>query len=93
MAAEGNADRRVSDLEMQTNQRHVTEPLHVEKMAPTVSLTLAECLWRPPISGCELMRWWVVHFSSGDSDSRSPPLVQIFMSIACRLLFIAGENV
>ena len=31
-------------------------------------------------------------FSSGDSDSGSPLLVQFFMSKACRLLFIAGEN-
>jgi len=29
-------------------------------------------------------------FSSGDSGS--PPLVQIFVSSACRLLFIAGES-
>ena len=38
------------------------------------------------------VRQWVVHFSSGDSDSGSPPLVQIFMSVACRLLFIAGKK-
>ena len=31
-------------------------------------------------------------FSSGDSDSGSPLLVQIFSSAACRLLFITGEN-
>ena len=34
----------------------------------------------------------MVHFSSGDSDSRSPPLVQIFTNAACRLLFITDEN-
>jgi len=34
----------------------------------------------------------VVHFSSGDSNSGSPLLVQIAMSVACRLLFITGEN-
>jgi len=33
-----------------------------------------------------------VHFSSGDSDSGSSPLVQIAMSVACRLLAIAGEK-
>jgi len=32
----------------------------------------------------------VVRFSSG--DSKLPPLVQIVMSAACRLLFIAGDN-
>ena len=34
----------------------------------------------------------MVLFSSGDSDSGSPPIVNIFMSTACRLLFIAGET-
>jgi len=38
------------------------------------------------------VRQWVVHFSSGDSDSWSTLLVQILASSACRLLFIAGEN-
>ena len=38
------------------------------------------------------VRQWVVFFSSGASDSGSPPLVQIFMSVGCRLLFFAGEN-
>jgi len=41
------------------------------------------------------VRQWVVHFSSGngDSNSGSPSLVQVFTSVACRLLFFAGENV
>ena len=38
------------------------------------------------------VRQWVVHFSSVDSDSGLLPLMQIFMSVACRLLFIAGAN-
>ena len=38
------------------------------------------------------VRQWVVHFSIGSSDSGSPLLLQIVMSVACRLLFIAGEN-
>ena len=36
--------------------------------------------------------WWLVHFSSGDSNSGSPPLVQICMSVASSLLFISGKN-
>ena len=36
------------------------------------------------------VRWWVVHFSSGNSGS--PLLAQICMSPARRLLFIAGEK-
>lgn len=35
-------------------------------------------------------RQWVVHFSNDDSGS--PLLVQIFMSMACNLLFITEEN-
>jgi len=38
------------------------------------------------------LRQWVEHFSSGDSGSGSPTLVQIFISTACRLLLIAGEK-
>ena len=33
-----------------------------------------------------------MHFNSGNSDSGSPLLVQMFTSAACKLLFIAGEN-
>jgi len=36
--------------------------------------------------------WWLVHFSSGDSNSGSPPLVQISESVASSLLFISGKN-
>jgi len=35
--------------------------------------------------------WWM-HFSSGDTDSGSPPLVHFLMHVTCRLLFTAGEN-
>ena len=39
------------------------------------------------------VRWWVVHFSSGDRQCGSPPVVQIFTNAeACRLLFSTGEN-
>jgi len=38
------------------------------------------------------MRQWAVCFSSDDSDSVSPLLVLIVMSVACRLLFISGKN-
>ena len=38
------------------------------------------------------VRQWVMHFSSGDSDSGSSLLVHIVMSTACRLMFVTGEN-
>ena len=38
------------------------------------------------------VRWSVVHFGSGDNDSGSPPVMQVFASVACRLFFIADKN-
>ena len=38
------------------------------------------------------VRLRVVHFSIGDSNGESPPLVQIIMRAVCMLLFIVGEN-
>ena len=38
------------------------------------------------------VRQWVVFFSSGDSNSGSPPLVQIIMTVECRRFFTAGKN-
>jgi len=38
------------------------------------------------------MRQHMVDFSSGDNDSESPSQVHIVTSMACRILFIAGEN-
>jgi len=40
--------------------------------------------------GVSTVKWWVTCFSSGDSGAS--PLMQMFMSVACRLLFAAGEN-
>ena len=63
-----------------------------EKMAPTdIHLRLPNAYGDQTVD-VSTVRWWVVHFSSGDSDIRSALLVQIVTSTACRLLFIAGEN-
>ena len=35
--------------------------------------------------GVSTVRWWVVHFSSGDSNSGAPLLVQMITNTACRL--------
>ena len=68
------------------------EFLHVGKIAP---IDIVRCL----LSICgdqtvdmSTVRWWMVHFRSGSSNSVSSPLVQIFMSVKCRLFFIFGEN-
>ena len=54
-------------------------------------LTFAECWWRPTVD-VSTVSSWVKHFSSGNCDSGSPPLVQIFTGTGYRLLFIAGVN-
>ena len=73
-------------------QRSVTEFLHVNKKGTRWhSSTLTKCLWRTN-SGCEHSEGWVVHSRSGNSDSGSPPLLHIFMSAACRLLFITEKK-
>ena len=38
------------------------------------------------------VRKQVMHFSSGDSKSGSPQLMQVFMSAALRLVFTTGDN-
>ena len=42
--------------------------------------------------GVSTVRQWLLHFSSADNDSGSLPLVYVFRSVACRLLFIADKN-
>jgi len=78
-----------SDMEVGMKQRCIAEFLHAKEMAPT---DIPQCLQNVCGDQNTIVRWWVVHFSSGNSDSGSPPLVQTFMSVALRLLFITGKN-
>ena len=64
----------------------------MEKMALTDTHQHLLNVYRDQTLDVSTVRRWVVHFSSGDSNSGSPPLVQIFISAVCRLLFIAGKN-
>ena len=67
--------------------KYGTELLHVKKMVPTdINKHMLNVDGNQPVD-VSTVRRWVVHFSSGESNSRSPPLVQM----ECRLLFIAGE--
>ena len=80
-----------SDTEACIMQRYGSELLHAERMA---SIDIGGHLLN--VNGDQTVdvstvRQWVVCFSSSNSDSVSAPLVQISMSRACRLLFIAGE--
>ena len=91
MAAVGQSDKIVSDTEGCTKQRCGTEFLHMQiKIAPT---DIHQCLlniYGDQTVDVSTVRCCVLCFSCGDNGS--PLLVHIFMSTACRLLFIVGEN-
>jgi len=92
MAIEGQSDRMASDMEVHMKQRYVTEFLHTEQMA---LIDIHQCLlnvYGDQTVDVSTMRQCMVCFSTGNSDSGSPPLVQAFMRTAYRLLFIANEN-
>ena len=92
MAAERKSDKTVPDMDVYTSQRCGTEFLHVEKMAPTdIHQHLLNVSGDQTVD-VSTVRQWVVHFSSGESDSGLLVLVWMFMSLACRFLLIAGKN-
>ena len=69
--------------EVRMKQRRVTEFLHAEKNGSHIHSSAL-------VNVCGNKT--VVHPSSGYSYSGSSLLVQVLRSVACRLLFFAGEN-
>jgi len=94
MVAEGKCDRVASDMEVHIKQRCVTEFMNEEKMAPIDMHHYLLNVYGDQTVDVSTVRQWVVHLMSGSSDSglHHCLLVQIFMSVACRLLFIGGKN-
>jgi len=90
MAAGGESNIMVFDMEVSMEQRCIFEFLHVKTMAPTDMYWFLLNVDGYQTVGVRTLREWVVRFSSGNSGS--PPLVQTFTNAACRLLFITGEN-
>jgi len=88
MAAEGQFDEMTSDMEACMKQRCVAEFIHVEKLHP---LTFIDACYRDQIVNVSTLKWWLMCFSSGNSNTGSFLLVHIFMCTAGRLLFIAGK--
>ena len=69
MAAEGQSDRMTSGTEMQMKQRCVIESFYEEKMTP---FDIHQCLLNicaDQTVDVSTVRWWVVHFSSDNSNS------------------------
>ena len=92
MAAEGQFDKMASDVEMHMKQRGGIEFFHVGKMVPTDIHQHLLNIYGDQTVGVSTVRQWLLHFSSADNDSGSLPLVYVFRSVACRLLFIADKN-
>jgi len=91
MATEGQSDRMASDMKVCMKQSCVPEFLHVEKMANTGIHWCLLNIYGDQVVDVSTVRQWVACFSNGN-DSGSPLLMQIFMSMADRLLFSAGKN-
>ena len=72
----------MSDVEVHMKQRDATEFLDLEKITRSDIHQLLLYSSRDQIVDMSTVRCWVVHFSSGDSNSGSPPLVQVVTSIA-----------
>jgi len=77
-------------MAVQMKHRCVIGFLHEEKMAPSDIYQRLLNVYGDQTADVSTVRQWMVRFSSGDSGS--PPLVQMFMSTECRLLFTAAEN-
>ena len=92
IAAEGQSDKMLPDIEVYLKQRCGIEFLHVEKIAPFDFHLHLLNVHEDQTVDVSTVRWWVVCFSSGDSGSGLSQLVQIVVNLACRLLFIAAEN-
>ena len=80
------------DMEMCTKQMCGTEFLLVEKMASTDIHQHLLNVYGDQTVDISTVWWWVVHFSSGDSDYVTSAGAD-FMSTACQLLFISAKNV
>ena len=92
MAAEGKSDKIAPGMEVHIKQRCVTEFLHEEKMVPIDIHWHLLNVYGDQTVHMSTVRRWVVYFSSVDSDSVVPLLVQIFMSMARRVLLTAGNS-
>ena len=89
MAAVGKPVKIMSDRKVHLKKRCVNEFHHAEN---DVTHWHFLSIYGDQTVNERTVRWWVVCFSSFNSDSGSPLLLQIFTCGACRFLFITCEN-
>jgi len=70
MAAEGQSDKLVSDMEVWMKQRGGIKFLHEEKMAPIDIHQHLLNVYGEQTVDVSTVRQWVVHFSSGSSNMK-----------------------
>ena len=76
MTAEEQSDKMVSDMEVHRKQRCIIKFTHAGQILPIDNHQhLLNAYGDQTVDG--EVRWWVIHFSSDNCDSGSPPLVQI----------------
>ena len=92
MAAEGQSDTMVCDMDTHMKQRCVTQFRREEKVALSDIHRHLLNVYGDQTVGVNTVRCWVVHFRGGDSNCELLLLLQDLVSVACRLLFIAGKN-
>lgn len=73
MATEGQSDRTAPDTEVHMKQRCVTAFLHMEKIAPNDIHQHFLNVYGDQTVDVSTVRWWVVHFNSGDNDAKDKP--------------------
>jgi len=78
------SDKMASGMELCLKLRCETEFLHAEKMAPIDIHQYLLNVYGDQAMDVSTGRHWGVHFSSGDSNSGAPPMVQMFMSAAMK---------
>ena len=95
MVVEGRSDEVVSYTEICRKQGLVIEFLHEEEMGSTDIHRHLLRVGGDQTVDVSTVRWWVVCFSSGNSNMKDKPCSRWscrFLSVACGLLFIIDQN-
>lgn len=89
----GQSDKMASETEVCMKHKCITELLHVEKMAPTDIHQWLLNIYGDQTMKVSRLKYWVLHFSNNAVIATVKSLLlRIFMSIACKLFMISGEN-